>query len=130
MRNILRSGLAAASLFAAVPAFAATMQPFTQTAFEAAQKSGAPVIVDVYAPWCPVCAAQEPVLQTLETDPAYKNLTMLRVDFDRQKSSLRDLNVEQQSTIIGYRNGHEVSRVAGGTSREAIESVFAAAAKN
>ena len=35
-------------------------QPFDQKAFEAAQAAGKPILVEVNAPWCPVCRAQAP----------------------------------------------------------------------
>jgi len=130
MRAIIRLGFVAASMLTSASAFAASMQPFTPSAFEAAKQAGGPVVIDVYAPWCPVCAAQEPTLNALEADPAYKNVTLLRVDFDRQKTVLRDLNVQQHSTVIAYHGGHEVERVSGQTGRAAIEAVFAASLKN
>jgi thiol-disulfide isomerase/thioredoxin len=41
-------------------AFAADKKPFTAAAFEAAQASGKPILIDVSASWCPTCKAQAP----------------------------------------------------------------------
>jgi thiol-disulfide isomerase/thioredoxin len=44
---------------------AATVQPYQQAAFDAAQKSGEPVLIFVEASWCPTCAKERPILQQL-----------------------------------------------------------------
>ena len=46
-----------------------TAQPFTEAAFEAAQKAGKPILVDIYASWCDICARQKPILEKLRAEP-------------------------------------------------------------
>ena len=46
-----------AALLVAAPVSAAEFRSFDQRAFTAAQAAGRPILVEVHAPWCPICAA-------------------------------------------------------------------------
>lgn len=100
---------------------------FEQSAFDAALQSGAPMLVEVSAPWCPTCRAQKAVLADLLPDARYAGLVHLDVDFDSQKDVVRALDARQQSTLIVYTGGKEVGRVVGETDPEAIAALVGAA---
>lgn len=106
------------------PANAATQAPFTQDAFTIAQKGGKPILVDITASWCPTCAAQKPILNKLAADPAFKDMVILRVDFDQQKDVVRTLNARSQSTLIVYRGANEVGRSVGDTNEASITALL------
>ena len=55
--------------FGAAVAGLAQAAPFDSRSFEAAQASGKPVLVEVHADWCPVCAGQKPVIGELLSRP-------------------------------------------------------------
>ena len=118
--------LASAALAAAVPALpaAAAAQRFTQAAFAAAQAAGKPILVEVTAPWCPTCRAQQPILQKLTTEPRFRDLVFLSVDFDSQKDVLRRLNVRSQSTLIAFNGKNERGRATGITDPEQIRDLL------
>ncbi|EKS7792355.1 thioredoxin family protein [Edwardsiella piscicida] len=99
---------------------AASVEPYSDAAFTQAQASGAPVLVDVYADWCPVCKRQERELTPLFAQPAQRDLRVFKVNFDTQKAALQQFRVSQQSTLILYRNGQEVRRSIGETSQSAL----------
>src|SRR5215831_8743656 len=61
------------------PAPAAQTSDFDRAQFNAAQQAGRPILVDIRASWCPVCAAQEPIIERLSALPEYKDLLILRV---------------------------------------------------
>jgi len=82
-------------------------KPFDQKAFEAAQAQGKPILVEVSAPWCPVCKAQAPILSKLRNDARFKELVSFEVDFDSQKDLLRKFNVTKQSTLIVFKGNQE-----------------------
>lgn len=125
-RTFIALSLALASIFAfATPGKAAEHAPYTQAAFEAAQGQGRPILIDVYAPWCPTCRAQEPVLERLTAMPAYANLIVFRVDFDSQKDVLRRLGAQRQSTLIAFRGRRETGRNVGVTAYFEIERLLA-----
>jgi thiol-disulfide isomerase/thioredoxin len=111
-------------------ATAATFKPFTAAAFKAAEHSGRPIVVEVYAPWCPICACQQPILEELEANPTYARVTVLRVNFDSPKDVLRDLNVAMQSTLIGFHGSVETERLAGVIRKPNIEALFASTLKS
>jgi thiol-disulfide isomerase/thioredoxin len=94
---------------------------FTPTAFEAAQKAGTPILVEVTAPWCSVCKAQKPILSELTAKPKFAKLVTFRLDFDTQKDALKMLGVQRQSTLISYKGGKEVGRSTGVTDKSALE---------
>jgi thioredoxin 1 len=122
------AAIALASMaFSAGTVLAFDEKPFSQATFEAAQSSGKPVLVDVYAPWCPVCKAQQAVLGGLNQDPKYADLTVLKVDFDNQPDVLKSFNVRQQSTLIAFKGKAETGRSAGDTNKASIEALIATA---
>lgn len=102
---------------------AATEAPFTQAAFIAAQQAGKPILMHVTAPWCPTCAAQKPIIDKLAADAAFKDLVILRVDFDSQKDVVRAVNARAQSTLIVYRGAEERGRSAGDTNAASITAL-------
>jgi thiol-disulfide isomerase/thioredoxin len=129
-----RLGLAAALTFAALfaflvaaPARAEVGTLFTPSAFAAAQKAGKPILIDVHAPWCPVCRAQAPTLAALPAVPEFKGLTVFSVDFDTQKDVLRSLGVQKQSTLIVFAGARETARSVGDTDPDAIRALVATA---
>lgn len=110
---------AALSLMAGA-AQALTLKPFTAADFAAAQKAGTPVAVHFHATWCPTCRAQDKALQSLANDPALKDVTVLKADYDQEKALKKDLKIRTQSTFVVFRGKEEVARSAGETSAKDI----------
>ena len=123
-RNLLAGLTLAVALSAAGAANAADRALFTQVAFEAAQKAGKPMLIEVTAPWCPVCKAQKPILSELTAAPKFKDLAIFEVDYDSQKDVLKTLNVQMQSTLIAFKGGKEVGRSTGDTNKSSIASLL------
>lgn len=121
--------LAAAALTIAIvaPATAQPARPFSMAALKAAQAKGQPVLIDVFAPWCPTCRAQAPTIDAISRSPAYDKLVILRLDFDHQVAEKKALGVRQQSTLIVYKGSREVGRTLGITDPGQIRA-FAAKA--
>lgn len=123
---VVLAGFAAFSTILAVrpgPAASAEPAPFSEAAFEAAQRSGKPILVEVSAPWCPICRTQKPILAKLAAEPRFKDLQIFDIDFDSQKPLLKQLNVRTQSTLIAYKGSTEVGRSVGETQPEWIEGL-------
>ncbi|HEV7234181.1 MAG TPA: thioredoxin family protein [Sphingorhabdus sp.] len=121
---MFRSLILAAVVIAA-PASAAQHLPFERTAFEAAKAAGKPVLVDVNATWCPVCASQGRTIKAAVTAPKYRDLIIFSIDYDKQKAEWKRLGAQKQSTLIGYRGGREVGRVVYTTDKAAINALLA-----
>lgn len=112
------------------PAFAADKAEvdyvkFTQPAFDAARARGQRILVDVHAPWCPVCARQQPAIAAAQKLPANRNLIVFRLDFDSQKDVQRPLGVTRQSTLIAYKGKAETGRLLGETDPAQIAKLIA-----
>lgn len=101
-----------------------TSQPFTEAAFDAAQKAGKPILIDTYATWCQICARQAPILDKLTGQPKFKDLVTFRVNFDTQKDVMRKFRATVQSTLIVFRGTKEVGRSVGETQPEWIEDLL------
>ena len=123
-RRHLLGALAAVAVFAAPIASAADKKPFDQKAFEAAQAAGKPILVEVSAPWCPICKAQAPTLSRLRSDPKFKEMVSFDIDFDSQKDLLKKFNVQKQSTLIVFKGKQEAGRSTGDTNAASIEALL------
>lgn len=124
-RRHLLGALAIATALSLGPiASAADKKPFDQKAFEAAQAAGKPILVEVSAPWCPICKAQAPILSRLKSDPKFKELVSFDIDFDSQKDLLKKFNVQKQSTLIVFKGKQETGRSTGDTNAASIEALL------
>lgn len=116
--------LALATLCLAPLAAVAAGQPFEQVPFDAARKAGKPVLVMVYADWCPTCRKQDPVVEALLKTPEFAKVALFRVDFDMQDEVLKALEVQRQSTLIVFKGGREVARSTGDTKPDSIAAML------
>jgi thioredoxin 1 len=98
--------------------------PFDEAAFAAAQKAGKPVLIEVTAPWCPVCKAQAPILSKLRQDPRFSQLQTFTIDFDTGKALMQKFGVRLQSTLICFKGPVETGRSTGETQPEWIEALL------
>jgi thioredoxin 1 len=120
----LFAGLVALVLVSSVPAAAAEWKEFSPESLAAAQEAGKPILIDVFAAWCSVCRAQNPILTKLTREPKYEDLVVFKADFDKQKGDLRPLNVQRQSTLIIFKGDQEIDRSVGDTSALSIEGLL------
>ncbi len=121
IRRTLLALLAAAPF--ARPGPGCRLPPVHAEALAAAQKAGKPILVEISAPWCPICKTQKPILAKLGADPRFKDLQVFDVDFDSQKPALKALNARMQSTLIAFKGEKEVGRSIGETQPEWIEGL-------
>ncbi len=119
-----RAVLAGLLLMPAGWAVAGESRPFTPQALAAAKASGKPVLIEVTASWCYICAAQKPVIASLSQKPDFAAMQVLVVDFDSQKDALRALGAQRQSTLIVFRGDKETGRSVGVTNPAAIEALL------
>jgi thioredoxin-like negative regulator of GroEL len=95
-------------------------EPYTQAKLDALNQAGQPVLVFVHADWCPTCRAQDAVLEKLLPTDEFKPITTLKVDFDSQSAVVKAFGVRYQSTLLVFKNGHEVARATGETDSDKI----------
>lgn len=97
---------------------------FEMKAFEMAKAAGKPILVEITAPWCPICKSQKLILGKLRDDPKFKDLVAFEIDFDTDKASVRGLGARSQSTLIVFKGGAEVGRSVGEAQAEWIEDLL------
>jgi thiol-disulfide isomerase/thioredoxin len=108
-----------------LPALAWAGQPFDAKAFQASQAAGKSILVEVTAPWCPTCKRQRPIVEQIQKDRP--NLVVYEVDFDTGKDALKQLRVQNQSTLVVFRGASEVGRSTGDTDARSIGALVAKA---
>jgi thioredoxin 1 len=104
-------------------ALAGDIKPYSQAEFDTLAAQGKPVLLDVHADWCPTCRAQKPLIENLMTQPQYKDVTTLVIDFDKDTATLKSYRVHKQSTLIVFKGKQEVGRSVGDTNAVSIESL-------
>lgn len=105
-------------------AMAGEIKPFNQKDFDALTSSGKPVVLDISATWCPTCKEQKPIIDGLMKQPAYKDVTLMTIDFDANKPTLKMFKVTMQSTLVAFKGAKEVGRSVGDTSPEGLEGLI------
>lgn len=104
-------------------AMAGEVMPYSQAGFDALTTAGKPVVLDISATWCPTCKAQKPLIDSLMRQPAYKDVTLMTIDFDSEKPTLRKFKVSMQSTLVAFKGTQEVGRSVGDTSPQGLEGL-------
>jgi len=116
--------LAVLAALLAPPAAAAAPLPYSKPAFDHAVAAREPVIVHFAAGWCPTCQAQKPVIERILMDPTLRQVKFFVADYDRELGLRNKLAVNQQSTLIVFKAGYEVTRSVGDTNRESLARMF------
>lgn len=107
---------------------AGEIKPFNQKDFDKLTNEGKPVVLDISATWCPTCKQQKPIIDGLMQQPAYKDVTLMTIDFDTSKSTLKKYKVTMQSTLVAFKGAAEVGRSVGDTTPAGIEGLIKKAA--
>ena len=105
-------------------AMAGEIRPFTQAAFDKLTHEGKPVVLDISAPWCPTCKAQKPLIDGLMQQAAYRDVTLMTIDFDTAKPTLKKFKVSMQSTLVAFKGAKEVGRSVGDTTPAGLEGLI------
>ena len=125
-RTIWMAGLTGAVMLATAGiANAIEFAPFDKSALDAAQAAGKPVVVDVTASWCSTCRAQTKIIDALAAKPEYKDVLVLKLDYDKQKDEMRDLGAQNRSTLIAFRGAKETGRTVADTDPASVEQLIA-----
>ena len=125
----LRKAISAAATLLALSslaslALAGEIKPVSQADFDQLTHAGKPVVLDISATWCPTCKAQKPLIESLMKQPAYKDVTLLTIDFDSAKPTLKTFKVTMQSTLVAFKGTQEVARSVGDTTAAGLEGLI------
>ena len=78
-------------------------------------------LIDFYADWCGPCVVMEPVIEELEKEMAGQ-VNIRKVDVDKDQEEASKYGVMSIPTYIILKDGKEVDRFIGSTSKESIVS--------
>ena len=123
MKALLALLTTTAFILLTAPAMAGE-QPYSAATLDRMLAAGQPVAVDFHADWCPICRAQAPIVKDLLATPELKNVTVLIADYDTELALRKSLKVANQSTLVVFRQGKEVARSTGDTSREGLAALL------
>jgi thioredoxin 1 len=114
-----------ATVVAIAPAFAAEVRDFSRAAFDAAQAQDRPILVEVKAWWCPVCASQSGTIRKSIAGPEYAKLVVFQINYDKQKSEWQAFDVKKQGTLIAFRGIKQLGRLDFVTDKPQIRNLLA-----
>ena len=83
-------------------------------------KSEKPVLIDFWATWCGPCMRQGPIVEAL----AEEGYAVGKVDVDQNMALAQQFRVVSIPTLILFKDGAEVKRFAGLTSKEELKSAL------
>ncbi len=83
-------------------------------------KSEKPVLIDFWATWCGPCMRQGPIVEEL----AEEGYAVGKVDVDQNMTLAQQFRVVSIPTLILFKNGAEVQRFVGLTSKEDLKNAL------
>ena len=81
--------------------------------------SAQPVLVDFWAAWCAPCRMLAPTVEAVAEKYA-SNARVMKLNVDDNPSTAQRYGIKGIPTLILFRDGKEVERVVGATSKESI----------
>ena len=83
-------------------------------------KSEKPILIDFWATWCGPCMRQGPIVEEL----AEEGYAVGKVDVDQNMELAQQFRVVSIPTLILFKNGAEVQRFVGLTSKEDLKNAL------
>ena len=100
-------------------------EEYDATRFEARNASGEPMLLEIYASWCPTCKAQHKAFEQLVETGNQPPIRAIRVDFDRDTDFRQSLGINYTGALLIFEDGREIARQGGITGPEALTRFLA-----
>ncbi len=101
------------------------LQALNDSSFDAAVAEGV-VLVDFWAPWCPPCRAQLPLVEKAAEQLADK-ARVAKLNVDEGKKTASKFGVSSIPTLIVFKDGREVKKFVGLTQTDELVAAVNAA---
>ena len=98
--------------------------PADASNFEEEATTSVPVVVDLWAPWCVPCQMIAPALADFAAAHAGQ-VKVVKVNIDEDPGLGARFHARSIPLLVVLREGHEVDRITGAVSRQALESRLA-----
>jgi thioredoxin 1 len=83
-------------------------------------KSGVPVVVDFWAPWCGPCQAMGPIISELAQESGDK-FKVGKINVDENPAISKSLSIMSIPTIMIFKNGKIIKQLVGLQSKESLK---------
>lgn len=100
-------------------------EEYSTPRFEELMQRGEPMLVEVYASWCPTCLLQHRALDTLHAEGRGPNVRAIRVDFERDLDFVQKYDFRHTGTMVLFNRGRETARATGLITADKIEEFLA-----
>ena len=124
MKPLFLPSLMLGLLLSSFSTFAMDRSPYSDKAFTDAQKAGIPVLIDVYAGWCPTCERQQVILKRYFDNHPDSPIKVLVIDYDKDKKWVTYYKAPRQATLMIYKNNEQQWFSVAPTSRRVIENAL------
>jgi thioredoxin 1 len=85
--------------------------------------SAKPVLVDFWAEWCAPCRMLAPTVEAV-AEHYVESVDVVKLDVDENSTTAGVYGIKGIPTLILFRDGKEVERIVGATSKEAISRII------
>lgn len=100
------------------------MREVTDSTFlEEINGTGAPVVVDFWAPWCGPCKMISPIMEELDSEIGSK-VKFVKVNVDESPQVAQKYRIASIPTIMVFKNGVPVDSLIGFRPKQALKEVI------
>ena len=87
------------------------------------EQSSKPVILDVYADWCPPCQMMVPIFEELEREYSSKYV-FAKLNVDESRDLSINLGISSIPTFIFFKDGKIATKAVGFKSKQEMEDII------